>query len=231
MDIMGDNKKRDNKTGDNKTGDDKIGDNKMGVNKMKDSKAGVNKTGDNKAGVNKKEDKAKNEDGKGAKKEDKKNDNKKDEDKRATDGTAKEDEKKEDKQDDDESSGENASTYSNESMYRIREETKIAEALKNMSPEDVQRYGTFRKTNFSKGAIKKFISLSIGQAVNPNIVIGVAGISKIFVCEMVEEAKRVQKERKERGPLLPSHIHEAYRRMYRKMPNLQVFKKEPWNRW
>lgn len=102
-------------------------------------------------------------------------------------------------------------------------------SIDKLSEEDLQRYETFRRSNFPKNNVKKFISSVIGQAVNPNMVIAVSGIAKVFVGEMVELALSIQKEKNEMGPLLPSHIHEAHRRMYKKIPHNSVFKNAPWN--
>lgn len=105
----------------------------------------------------------------------------------------------------------------------------MQQAIAQMSDADFQRYETFRGSNFPKATVKKLINNIIGQAVNPNIIIGVGGLCKVFVGEMVEEAKAVQKELGEEGPLLPSHMHEAHRRLYNKMPNMKVFKRSPWD--
>lgn len=127
------------------------------------------------------------------------------------------------------SSGENYSLYSQESVYNQKDDTNLHLQISKMSAADLQRYESFRRSNLPKGTVKKFINNVIGQAVNPNIVIGVCGLCKVFIGEMVSEAKTIQRDQNQDGPLLPSHIHEAYRRLYRKMPNMQVFKREPWN--
>lgn len=128
-----------------------------------------------------------------------------------------------------ESSGDNDSLCSQESAYRQNVTGNLEGNLSRMTPAAQRRYETFRRSNFPKSAIKKFINNVIGQAVNQNIVIGICGLCKVFVGEMVMQAKEVQKEQGMGGPLLPSHIHEAYRRLYKSMPNLQIFKKAPWS--
>ncbi|EEQ81624.1 hypothetical protein NCER_101878 [Vairimorpha ceranae BRL01] len=106
---------------------------------------------------------------------------------------------------------------------------KYQGAIDDLSEEDLHRYETFRRSNFPKNVVKKFIASVIGQAVNPNMVIAVSGLAKIYVGEMVELAKQVQEEKNNNGPLLPSHIHEAHRRMYGKLPHTTVFKRPPWD--
>jgi len=53
----------------------------------------------------------------------------------------------------------------------------------------------------------------LDQQVNTNSVIVVAGIAKVFVGELVEEAKKVQSDLGDLGPLTPFHILEAHRRL------------------
>ncbi|KAI4292497.1 transcription initiation factor TFIID subunit 11 [Pancytospora philotis] len=141
----------------------------------------------------------------------------------------KEADKDKDEQNESESSVENDSLYSQESAYRQKNDPYLRAQLARMGAEDLERYKTFRRCHLPKTVIKKFINSVIGQAVNQNMVIGVCGLCKVFVGELVCEAKKVQEEGGECGPLLPSHIHEAYRRVYKRVPNLQVRKREPWN--
>ena len=52
--------------------------------------------------------------------------------------------------------------------------------------------------------------------INPSTVIVMAGIAKVFVGELIEEAKAVQESRGDAvadAPLTPFHIIEAYRRL------------------
>jgi transcription initiation factor TFIID subunit 11 len=132
------------------------------------------------------------------------------------------------KNDEDSDSSLNESLFSCESLYKQTFDQQAQNAAMKMNEADQQRYETFRSSNFPKSAIKKLIGTIIGQAVNPNIVIGVAGISKVFIGEMVEEAKKIQKEMNDDGPLLPSHIHEAHRRLFNKLPNMKLRPKAPW---
>ena len=48
------------------------------------------------------------------------------------------------------------------------------------------------------------------------VVIALAGVSKVFVGELVEEARRIAEERNEHGPLAPTHIQEAYQSLNNK---------------
>lgn len=120
------------------------------------------------------------------------------------------------------------SVFSQESLYKHMDDFEIKKAISEMDEFDLQRNETFRRSKFPKSAIKKLISSIIGQAVNPNMVIAVAGLAKVFIGEMVEEAKKVQREMDDEGALLPSHFHEAYRRLYKRIPNMKLKNKAPW---
>jgi len=137
--------------------------------------------------------------------------------------------RKKDKAAESESTGENDSLYTQESAYKQKDDTTLHYQISQMSAEDLQRYESFRRSNLPKTTMKKFISSVIGQAVNPNIIIGVCGLSKVFMGEMVREAKKAQAAAGQDGPLLPVHIHEAYRQLYKRLPNMKVYKREPWN--
>lgn len=131
--------------------------------------------------------------------------------------------------DNSDSESDNLEINSDDSEFIKEDKKHLEKILSTMDEAELQRYETFRRSNFSKSLIKKFISSVIGQAVNPNLVIAVSGIAKVFVGEMIEVAKQVQREYGEEGPLLPSHIHEAHRRIYDKIPNMKVFKSPPWD--
>lgn len=46
--------------------------------------------------------------------------------------------------------------------------------------------------------------------VHPNAVIVVQGITKVFVGELIETARKLATQWGDKGPLLPAHIHAAY---------------------
>lgn len=91
----------------------------------------------------------------------------------------------------------------------------------DLSEEELKRYVKFRRTGFNKGGIRKFVSQVLEQTCNPNFSIVLSGIAKVFVAEMVEESREVQEEWGDSGELLPSHVHEAYRRLSKKLPNMK----------
>ncbi|KAM0675058.1 transcription initiation factor TFIID subunit 11 [Gurleya vavrai] len=107
---------------------------------------------------------------------------------------------------------------------QLRQENKdrLQKIIDNMTPEELLRYEDFRRSGFGKNGIRKLITSILGQSCNLNFIISVSGIAKVFVGEMVEKALEVQKEQNDSGALRPSHIHEAYRRLYFEMPHLKT---------
>lgn len=94
------------------------------------------------------------------------------------------------------------------------------EGMKHLTEDELVRYGTFRRTGFNKPGIRKFVAQILGQTCNPNFAIVLSGIAKVYVSELVEEAKKVQSSWGDTQELLPSHIHEAYRRLCKRVPNM-----------
>lgn len=104
---------------------------------------------------------------------------------------------------------------------QMKEHKKMVdENVASLTEEELKRYGLFRTTGFNKGGIRRFVGQVLGQSANPNFTIVLSGIAKVFVGEVIEEARTVQAEWKDKGELLPSHIDEAYRRLYHRMPNM-----------
>jgi transcription initiation factor TFIID subunit 11 len=93
---------------------------------------------------------------------------------------------------------------------------------------DQSRYEKFRQAGFNKNMMRRLCFEVIGQSCNPKFIIAVSGLAKVFVGELIDIAKEVQKEEGSGGPLLRSHIYEAYRRMYKIKPNMRINVKNPW---
>jgi hypothetical protein len=45
-----------------------------------------------------------------------------------------------------------------------------------------------------------------------------AGMSKVFVGELTEEARRIMEKNGETGPIQPRHLREAHRKYYKRRP-------------
>lgn len=85
------------------------------------------------------------------------------------------------------SSDEQSNFSTDNFIYQQKTDTYFQKSVNDMDSSEQQRYETFRRSNFVKGAIKKYINNVIGQAVNPNIVIGISGLAKVFIGELVIE--------------------------------------------
>lgn len=117
----------------------------------------------------------------------------------------------------------NSSSNSSESSHLPPNPSHLLQLVDQLSESELLQYESFRRSGFSRALIKKLVNLILGQACNPNFIIAVSGISKVFVGEMVTRAKHIQKKWGQNGPLNPSHIHEAYRQLYGDMPNTRKF--------
>lgn len=93
---------------------------------------------------------------------------------------------------------------------------KLQVLVSNFSDEQLDRYEMYRRSAFSKVSIKRLMHSITGSVPSSNVVIAMAGIAKVFVGEIIEEALEVQRrenqnEHKPATPLEPKHIREAYR--------------------
>jgi len=92
---------------------------------------------------------------------------------------------------------------------------KLQVLVSNFSDEQLDRYEMYRRSAFSKVSIKRLMHSITGTVPSSNVVIAMAGIAKVFVGEIVEEALEVQRQENENKttPLEPKHLREAYRRI------------------
>eukprot|EP00794_Sanderia_malayensis_P005261 gene5261-5925_t len=103
-----------------------------------------------------------------------------------------------------------------------KERMKMQVLVSSFSESQLNRYEMYRRASFPKAAIRRLMqNIMSGGSVPPNVVIAMAGIAKVFVGEICEEALDIMEERSEQGPIQPKHIREAVRRQKRRnmIPN------------
>ena len=94
---------------------------------------------------------------------------------------------------------------------------KLQVLVSNFSDEQLDRYEMYRRSAFSKVSIKRLMHSITGTVPSSNVVIAMAGIAKVFVGEIIEEALEVQRQENhsenKSAALEPKHLREAYRRI------------------
>ena len=96
------------------------------------------------------------------------------------------------------------------------ERQKMQVLVSNFTEEQLDRYEMYRRAAFPKAAIKRIMQTITGCSVGQNVVIAMAGISKVFAGEVCEEALDYMDSLGESGPLQPKHLREAARRLREK---------------
>ncbi|KER32527.1 hypothetical protein T265_01404 [Opisthorchis viverrini] len=94
---------------------------------------------------------------------------------------------------------------------RKKEDRKLLALLAHFDEEQLNRFETFRRATFAKASVRRLIQSVASCAVSQNVVIAIAGMTKVYIGEIVEEALDYKERLGESGPLKPKHIREAYR--------------------
>ncbi|KAI0983584.1 hypothetical protein GJ496_004426 [Pomphorhynchus laevis] len=93
------------------------------------------------------------------------------------------------------------------------ETNKLQVLFANFSEEQLNQYEMYRRATFPKSLVRRIVQSTLGiNNVSQNVIIAIAGITKVFVGEIIEKAIELRGNRS-KGPLLPRHIFAAYRKV------------------
>lgn len=98
-----------------------------------------------------------------------------------------------------------------------------------LSEKQLDQYEIFRRSTLPRASVKRLMQSISGTTIPPNAVIAMAGITKVYVGEIVELACQAREKLNETGPLQPKHIREAVRlmRMKNNVPSTKYKKMMP----
>lgn len=97
--------------------------------------------------------------------------------------------------------------------YNTVDPDKMRAVLATFTPEQMSRYECYRRSGFQRANMRRLLQSVSGAPVSVPMTIVISGIAKMFVGELVEIGRIVMTERNETGPIRPTHIREAYRRL------------------
>lgn len=89
------------------------------------------------------------------------------------------------------------------------------ERVRQYDDQAIRRYEQYRRSDLKTPKIRKVLAAlnPSFQKVSEQYIIALKGLAKMFVGDVTEKALEVKKERGDKGPLLPVHLREAYRRL------------------
>ncbi|VDK41746.1 unnamed protein product [Taenia asiatica] len=93
------------------------------------------------------------------------------------------------------------------------EDRKLLALMAHFNDDQLSRFESYRRATFTKSAVSRLIQSVAQTSFSQNVVIAMAGITKVFVGELVETALDYKEELQETGPLQPKHIRVAYARL------------------
>ena len=100
-------------------------------------------------------------------------------------------------------------------QMRKADREKMVELLKHFTPEQMDRYECYRRSSLPKPVLRRIFQTITGTILNPNGLIVLAAVGKLFVGELIEKARQVADEQglSDLDELKPAHVREAHRRL------------------
>lgn len=91
------------------------------------------------------------------------------------------------------------------------EKTRMRMLLESFNEDQMARYEVYRRVLLTKANVKRLANNILSQSLPQNIAVVIAGAGKVFVGEIIERARQIQRQRGHSGSLNPEHLREAYR--------------------
>ena len=92
---------------------------------------------------------------------------------------------------------------------------RFLEFYDSLSPDQQRRYEVYRSSRMHPTDIKALMLQNVGPSrlITTPAAIVVAGLTKLFVGDIIERANAIKHKRKDTGPICPQHLREAYRQL------------------
>ncbi|CCU79168.1 unnamed protein product [Blumeria hordei] len=120
---------------------------------------------------------------------------------------------------------------------RLKEERRRHLLTRAFNQEQWQRYEAWRSSKLSDSVVRRIVNQTLSQSAPQQVILAVRSVAKIFAGDIIERSRKVQTEwleitgenpglpvpnseqslvkaekEKRRGPLMPDHLREAFRR-------------------
>eukprot|EP00762_Andalucia_godoyi_P000303 ANDGO_03188.mRNA.1 Transcription initiation factor TFIID subunit 11 len=96
---------------------------------------------------------------------------------------------------------------------RARE--RANELMKNMTPEQKERFEAARFSFLDFTTVRKIAETVVGEKINDDVAMAIAGVAKLYLGDLIEQALEEQEAIAEEGPLSPDDVREAWKSLHR----------------
>eukprot|EP00898_Chlorokybus_atmophyticus_P001299 jgi/Chlat1/216/Chrsp1S03130 len=96
----------------------------------------------------------------------------------------------------------------------IQDNPEVMKAiLARLTPDQMNRYECMRRAGFQRATVRRLLQTVSNTAMTIKTTIVMSGLAKLLVGDIVETAREVMTERGDTGPIRPTHVREAARRV------------------